>query len=170
MPEQRHDQVVDDRHEELVWYRRGVTQETLDQHGRAKISHQRADRAQRYLAPFGSARQYQPEDVEPGREDTLIHEPDHRPVPLDFGEQALHRASDLRIEHYRLLAHVLDQVVADVAPIGGIFRRGKRVVEGVRDQFGLTGPAAVEGRLAGAGGGPRPQQSRAVNGPQHDPG
>jgi len=41
---------------------------------------------------------------------------------------------------------------------------------GVRDQFGLTGPAAVEGRLTGAGGGPRPQQSRAVNGPQHDPG
>ena len=67
MPEQWHDQVVHDRHEELVWYRRGVTQETLDQHGRAKISHQRADRAQRYLAPVGSARQYQPEDVEPRR-------------------------------------------------------------------------------------------------------
>jgi len=40
MPEQWHDQVVHDRHEELVWYRRGVAQETLDQHGGAKISHQ----------------------------------------------------------------------------------------------------------------------------------
>jgi hypothetical protein len=62
MPEQWHDQVVHDRHEELVWYRRGVAQETLDQHGGAKISHQRADRARWWLAPFGSARQYQPED------------------------------------------------------------------------------------------------------------
>jgi hypothetical protein len=40
MPEQWHDQVVHDRHEELVWYRRGIAQETLDQHGGAKISHQ----------------------------------------------------------------------------------------------------------------------------------
>jgi hypothetical protein len=82
-------------------------------------------------------------------------------VAVGHGQQALEGAAGGGVEQGRHPPEQLQQVLADVAVVGQVGQGRQGVVDGVGHQVVLAGPAAVQGRLAGAGAAGDPLHGQA---------